>query len=811
MHSRRRLALAGLFKNLTQLNLSYRRGLSKLQGKTDSNGAAVTMLHDFLIEPHDLAAAWKNVRGKRFEKSDKLLIKLWSAGTESSFQSSVIRMVSLIKAFQSPNKQLSLAIIERCKGFAADLQARIAREKAQIAVFSKFVYETRRLMQNVDNQMQQKVLSKAAALEFEFCQWKLVVELCESDLKQSLSSVVGSVLSACKKAKEEVRNSATLANCLKPLRKLDMIQVGTNSLVEEAISSSLASLSAFCDAIEEEIINNALAPALDLTAKQEVGQQLSKLMCNAMLTFQQLEQVKLDQDENLVKDTVSTELSAFSIAKVVELLESVQKVKSKELINLMDSFRPVLERYVLLSQFYLTQLVAIHRQNSQLLNTLCCLFINLAQKGFNLPPDYEDEGEKEGPELDAKGGLGLGEGETTPEAQDVSDRIESEDQLEETLKPGESSNPADKNLDESEKGIEMPEDFEGEMQDKADKGGDEEQNNSDDDNKSEDEGEPDKQMGDVDDPNADKLDEQMWGGSSDEEEEDLEETGDKGGETQKDSEPELKAKDPELEDTEGPESKEQRQQPQPEMDEEGEPNDDQTDPYHGEEPNEQEPEDFDLPENINLDDQEAKDNEEESAENPFDLDQEKQEEFKDLDAEEKKEDGQQQKEIENEEKEVDKDDMSEDGDQAGVDVEPMEQEDPIIEQQNKGKQPEEQLPEPEQQEDAKEPEDQTAAQDDSKNVEEKAEASEELKEQIDENVQGNESKKSEGQVTVEEHEPDDKDEAGTGQAESKTGVGHEGKMATKEDQKAGGEEKEEKEASRKPGEFFIMITNNQPC
>ncbi|KAK8382122.1 hypothetical protein O3P69_015232 [Scylla paramamosain] len=60
------------------------------------------------------------------------------------------------------------------------------------------------------------------------------------------------------------------------------------------------------------------------------------------------------------------------------------------------------------------------------------------------------------------GGTGLGEGEGK---KDVSDRIESEDQLESALKEGEKEEAGDKDLQEEDKGIEMNEDFEGKLQD----------------------------------------------------------------------------------------------------------------------------------------------------------------------------------------------------------------------------------------------------------------------------------------------------------------------------------------------------------
>uniref|UniRef100_T1HHU3 Uncharacterized protein n=1 Tax=Rhodnius prolixus TaxID=13249 RepID=T1HHU3_RHOPR len=108
-------------------------------------------------------------------------------------------------------------------------------------------------------------------------------------------------------------------------------------------------------------------------------------------------------------------------------------------------------------------------------------------QGYNIPEGLVDneEGEGEG----AKGGLGLGDGEGE---KDISDQIESQDQLEDAKKPGEYEKEEHQECKEEEKGIEMDEDMGGKLQDLEKKGeGDEE----DDDDK---EDEPDKEMGETD-------------------------------------------------------------------------------------------------------------------------------------------------------------------------------------------------------------------------------------------------------------------------------------------------------------------------
>lgn len=105
--------------------------------------------------------------------------------------------------------------------------------------------------------------------------------------------------------------------------------------------------------------------------------------------------------------------------------------------------------------------------------------------------------------------MGLGEGETTSDAKDVSDRIESEDQLEDTLKAGETVEPADKDLKDDEKGVEMNEDFDGKQQDKQQSSKDKDEEDGSDDGDSDQEEELDKQMGDVDGDDEDVLDDKV--------------------------------------------------------------------------------------------------------------------------------------------------------------------------------------------------------------------------------------------------------------------------------------------------------------
>ena len=147
------------------------------------------------------------------------------------------------------------------------------------------------------------------------------------------------------------------------------------------------------------------------------------------------------------------------------------------------------------------------------------LFRVLIAKGF-CSDDVEDGGEAdgEGGEGDAKfeddvEGTGMGEGEGK---NDVTDQIENEEQLlglkgdeenEETQEQRELDE------DEAETGMEMENDFDGEMCDVPDKKEDDNDDQDDDD-----EEELDREMGDGSDPNEQVVDEKMWDEDEDDEE-----------------------------------------------------------------------------------------------------------------------------------------------------------------------------------------------------------------------------------------------------------------------------------------------------
>lgn len=280
----------------------------------------------------------------------------------------------------------------------------------------------------------------------------------------------------------------------------------------------------------------------------------------------------------------------------------------------------MLEQYILLVQFYLNEQVASFRVTCKMLYLQLNVFLDLAANGFCVPKDLDlEEGETDesGQKTD-KGGMGLAEGEGT---KDVSDRIESEDQLEDA-KPAdqEQEKQEDKTCKEEEKGIDMSEDFDSKLQD-MEKGDDDEEQSGDEGN------DLDKEMGETGE-GAEQLDKEIWADDKEESPEEDNQPKDEGEEGigEQIGEKEMSAKDDKDQrqrdndddmDVDENRQEEEREEinelNEPEIDE------DQIDPYHGKHQPEPEPEPFDLPDDLNLDEDGKEENGAEE-ENPFDID-----------------------------------------------------------------------------------------------------------------------------------------------------------------------------------------------
>mmetsp|Transcript_3338 Transcript_3338/g.6310 ORF Transcript_3338/g.6310 Transcript_3338/m.6310 type:complete len:5449 (+) Transcript_3338:384-16730(+) len=375
-----------------------------------------------------------------------------------------------------------------------------------------------------------------------------------------------------------------------------------------------------------------------LVAIQNVRQCLSEVAGEDSLVFRNTKLKAISK--GLQSCRVSSSLSSV-VERLPRFLSERDGCLSKETTNLLHCLATIVTQYNALSHEVMCQSLEFLSGVGQLEFLLLRVFRSLAANGYCKPPEEdEDDGEGEGDDENEGDGTGMGEGEGR---QDVTDEIEDEEQLlglkkeEEELENNE--NNEEKKGDD---GLEMENDFEGDMHD-VEK--DEENAEEDDDKKEEEEEELDREMGDLDRENEQVVDEKLWEDEEDDEdskEDSKDDTYEKDAPMQgdNDEEDELRAKEDgdddddkkkkEEEKEEDPKSQEnEKQDEQEEQVEEGDinENDDEERMDDGENVEERhldvpmheevEPEDLDLPEEMDLekdgDDGSEDDNEEDEG------------------------------------------------------------------------------------------------------------------------------------------------------------------------------------------------------
>ncbi|KAG0022720.1 AAA ATPase midasin [Entomortierella chlamydospora] len=181
-----------------------------------------------------------------------------------------------------------------------------------------------------------------------------------------------------------------------------------------------------------------------------------------------------------------------------------QSAAAEALITMrLQELYPFIQQYLFLAQHHLFHFVQYHKTINKLTYVLCNTFSVLFSKGFCIP-EMEQE-MKEGEEESGVAGTGIGEGDG---GKDVSDEIEDEEQVLGTQNEKKQDEDDKKQTEEEDKGIEMENDFEGNLEDVEPASDQEDDDDDDDDEEKED---PDEAIGDVDDDNPEAIDEKMWG------------------------------------------------------------------------------------------------------------------------------------------------------------------------------------------------------------------------------------------------------------------------------------------------------------
>ncbi|CAE6520032.1 unnamed protein product [Rhizoctonia solani] len=202
---------------------------------------------------------------------------------------------------------------------------------------------------------------------------------------------------------------------------------------------------------------------------------------------------------------VASTLGITAIEQAVGIfVDRMARMTGSQIFYSIDRLAPFLQLYVDLARESLSETLSWLGSVSRLTITLAATIINLMQKGFCKPPDAQDEGGdgKGGQELSEGTGMGEGAG-----AENISNQIEDESQVEGLKGEGDKGDKGDRNDDEKD-AIEMSEDFAGEMEDVS---GDEDENDN---SKSGSEADPEERIDDLDSADPDVIDEKLWNNES---------------------------------------------------------------------------------------------------------------------------------------------------------------------------------------------------------------------------------------------------------------------------------------------------------
>jgi hypothetical protein len=206
-----------------------------------------------------------------------------------------------------------------------------------------------------------------------------------------------------------------------------------------------------------------------LVRLQSLGQQLDKIS----MTDESKELLAMHQ-------RLTTLYRSLNVRQIVAtLLDTMADVDHKGWATVLYHALPVLQQYARASTSLLIGFLQLHKETSKLTYVMGSLVKDLLTKGYCVPPELEDEeGEGEnhdGMELD---GTGVGQGSGS---KDVSNEIEDEEQVLGTQNEVEEPQPEQDDIDEEDNGLEMANDFDGEMYDQDDKDDEDRDDESDDD------------------------------------------------------------------------------------------------------------------------------------------------------------------------------------------------------------------------------------------------------------------------------------------------------------------------------------------
>ncbi|XP_078492436.1 midasin isoform X3 [Ciona intestinalis] len=692
IQARKRKTLSELFKLLTSLGVSYRKGL--VHGKELTS-------HKIMCSPSPSSGEISGVL------SDT------TASGERYFHTMVSRWSMLNAAMVTPNKQVGISNLDRMRGSTNHILRLAVNQRGMLSRMN----EVDELLKDVESSInecihdpvplppQQEAFEKFHSILTVTSQWlddlnrfKILLESCpNADSLDLQHNYIGSNVTplthggkhwlvVMATVESEIKSIETLKStmetqvwkfsnkvekrikpgCFVTKSCVDLSTLTLETLCKSSESVTLQMVNIFeplkaietpltgrlnellyspmlVDIIRGRNLISSLEGTLFKTpnqvptvSKEELLGELDTVISKILLAVQNLVQITEDvpTEEESLKDKLLAEHlhnkleKKFKELKLSEIEQSVLRVMGSisevagsgdndfnKLIHFtMMSLCPVMRDYHDMVRQVHHSMAVSHRTLCKFNSVLLSMFSEITAKGFCPPSEFEDELSDDKGELKDVEDAGIGEGQG---AKDVSDQIETEDQVEDSP-DAKNEEDQDDDVAPEDEAIEMSNDFDGKMEDGGDKEGSENEEEMED---------LEKQMGDLgEEGDVDKLDERMWGSEDEDEEEKEGGAEEKGGGVDAE-ESELGAKDDEMAEGKSDEKQEEKQQEETPQEEnkqeeinigdqsEFDPNE-KDDCHENEPPNE--PEAMEIPEDLKLDDEDGSDHEDGEREDELD-------------------------------------------------------------------------------------------------------------------------------------------------------------------------------------------------
>lgn len=538
IQNQKRRALSDLFKKLSQSGIRFRKGIVHFENGFD--------LNDTIFSEKPL----------QLEEGSPIFFLDTIKSCNAYYYKNLSGYAMIVSLLEKPNQQLTIDMIDRIKGnvvHLADIVNKkrkiIGKRMEQFNVLKKRLIQLQKSYDPNDRMIitclkyAQEMINKIKNLILKFQSFTI-------RLKEIVSSFNASdenekYLKISNKINLIIENVRQISSQIQPLNEIVIftesrltIVKSSVILLKQQVDNLFSILNEECSDImklyvdefiffQKEIVNlekylHEIQTDTSLTSNQLVN-ECNMLLKNILLCFEKIFKYLNDSKNMAISKENKTKFIMHSITnvRILNLFNSDQIIRlvdkffenfnNKTCIELIKIYVPFFSQYIDLYQCFLCIAIGSLKTSSKLLHIIMSLSCELLANGFCLPPDTCDDDiqQQQGEQQKNIDNAGFGEGNTTSNAKDVSDRLDCQDQLDDLKNDGEEDQQTESQNKNEDNGIEMDDDFVGQEY-----GAEEDQN----DEKSDDEENDDdleERMGQVDEDEQ-VLDEKLWDNDDDE-------------------------------------------------------------------------------------------------------------------------------------------------------------------------------------------------------------------------------------------------------------------------------------------------------